>query len=160
MASRSPCKCHVCAQCILCACCSTSCPSYWWNSDQYLGPAGACTFSRLDTCSLIPTRPNFHSFAPPHHLPPSYPTSTQLPPVCAFSCAFGRPVLMQAYRWIEDSRDQATQKRLDHVNDSFKALFFCCSFAACEACTLSLSSTHARHHNEQHARTPVHCPPL
>ena len=44
-------------ECILCACCSTSCPSYWWNSDKYLGPA----------------------------------------------------VLMQAYRWIEDSRDGSTQ---------------------------------------------------
>ena len=55
-------------ECILCACCSTSCPSYWWNSDKYLGPA----------------------------------------------------VLMQAFRWIEDSRDQNTQERLDYVNDAMK----------------------------------------
>merc|ERR1712213_181297 len=48
-------------ECILCACCSTSCPSYWWNSDKYLGPA----------------------------------------------------VLMQAYRWMIDSRDQSTKERLD-----------------------------------------------
>ena len=48
-------------ECILCACCSTSCPSYWWNADQYLGPA----------------------------------------------------VLMQAYRWIEDSRDQFIKERLE-----------------------------------------------
>merc|ERR1719191_2705098 len=47
-------------ECILCACCSTSCPSYWWNADKYLGPA----------------------------------------------------VLMQAYRWIADSRDQYTEERL------------------------------------------------
>lgn len=54
-------------ECILCACCSTSCPSYWWNSDKYLGPA----------------------------------------------------VLMQAYRWIIDSRDEATAERLDRLRDPF-----------------------------------------
>ncbi|XP_056647659.1 uncharacterized protein LOC130900703 [Diorhabda carinulata] len=56
-------------ECILCACCSTSCPSYWWNGDKYLGPA----------------------------------------------------VLMQAYRWIIDSRDEATKKRLDKMRDPFSA---------------------------------------
>ena len=55
-------------ECILCACCSTSCPSYWWNGDKYLGPA----------------------------------------------------VLMQAYRWIVDSRDMLTDERLKSVNDSYK----------------------------------------
>ncbi|KFM65829.1 Succinate dehydrogenase [ubiquinone] iron-sulfur subunit, mitochondrial, partial [Stegodyphus mimosarum] len=54
-------------ECILCACCSTSCPSYWWNGDRYLGPA----------------------------------------------------VLMQAYRWVIDSRDQATDERLDRLRDPF-----------------------------------------
>lgn len=54
-------------ECILCACCSTSCPSYWWNGDKYLGPA----------------------------------------------------VLMQAYRWIIDSRDNATEERLNKLKDSF-----------------------------------------
>eukprot|EP00128_Syssomonas_multiformis_P004591 Colp12_sorted_trinity150504_noHs@36267 len=54
-------------ECILCACCSTSCPSYWWNSDKYLGPA----------------------------------------------------VLLQAYRWIIDSRDDATAKRLAKLQDPF-----------------------------------------
>ncbi|GAB6023045.1 hypothetical protein CHUAL_007137 [Chamberlinius hualienensis] len=54
-------------ECILCACCSTSCPSYWWNSDKYLGPA----------------------------------------------------VLMQAYRWIIDSRDEFTDERLDNLRDPF-----------------------------------------
>ncbi|XP_067009660.1 succinate dehydrogenase [ubiquinone] iron-sulfur subunit, mitochondrial [Anabrus simplex] len=54
-------------ECILCACCSTSCPSYWWNGDKYLGPA----------------------------------------------------VLMQAYRWIIDSRDEATEQRLDKLRDPF-----------------------------------------
>lgn len=54
-------------ECILCACCSTSCPSYWWNGDRYLGPA----------------------------------------------------VLMQAYRWMIDSRDQRTAERLDKLRDPF-----------------------------------------
>ena len=65
-------------ECILCACCSTSCPSYWWNADKYLGPA----------------------------------------------------VLMQAYRWIEDSRDSQTQKRLDNLNDAFK-LYRCHTIMNC-----------------------------
>lgn len=54
-------------ECILCACCSTSCPSYWWNSDKYLGPA----------------------------------------------------VLLQAYRWIIDSRDEFSKERLEKFNDNF-----------------------------------------
>merc|ERR1719410_805876 len=54
-------------ECILCACCSTSCPSYWWNGDRYLGPA----------------------------------------------------VLMQAYRWIIDSRDGKQAERLDALRDPF-----------------------------------------
>ncbi|KAK0174393.1 hypothetical protein PV327_010170 [Microctonus hyperodae] len=54
-------------ECILCACCSTSCPSYWWNSDKYLGPA----------------------------------------------------VLMQAYRWIIDSRDTKTAERLNKLRNPF-----------------------------------------
>ena len=65
-------------ECILCACCSTSCPSYWWNADKYLGPA----------------------------------------------------VLMQAYRWIEDSRDQMTAKRLDDLDDAFK-LYWCHTIMNC-----------------------------
>uniref|UniRef100_A0A1B0BYT9 Succinate dehydrogenase [ubiquinone] iron-sulfur subunit, mitochondrial n=1 Tax=Glossina palpalis gambiensis TaxID=67801 RepID=A0A1B0BYT9_9MUSC len=54
-------------ECILCACCSTSCPSYWWNAEKYLGPA----------------------------------------------------VLMQAYRWIIDSRDESTEERLNKLKDPF-----------------------------------------
>merc|ERR1712213_277884 len=54
-------------ECILCACCSTSCPSYWWNSDKYLGPA----------------------------------------------------VLMQAYRWMIDSRDDYTAERLSKMEDGY-----------------------------------------
>lgn len=54
-------------ECILCACCSTSCPSYWWLSNKYLGPA----------------------------------------------------VLMQAYRWIIDSRDEYTHERLEKLDDPF-----------------------------------------
>jgi len=65
-------------ECILCACCSTSCPSYWWASDSYLGPA----------------------------------------------------VLMQAYRWIEDSRDEFTEERLADVNDAFK-LYRCHTIMNC-----------------------------
>ncbi|WP_333023753.1 succinate dehydrogenase iron-sulfur subunit [Wolbachia endosymbiont of Pentidionis agamae] len=64
--------------CILCACCSTSCPSYWWNSDKYLGPA----------------------------------------------------VLLQAYRWISDSRDKKTDERLNNLNDSFK-LYRCHTIMNC-----------------------------
>ena len=65
-------------ECILCACCSTSCPSYWWNSDEYLGPA----------------------------------------------------VLMQAYRWIEDSRDDDTVERIKYVDDAMK-LYRCKSIMNC-----------------------------
>lgn len=65
-------------ECILCACCSTSCPSYWWNADKYLGPA----------------------------------------------------VLMQAYRWIEDSRDGSTTKRLKELDDAFK-LYRCHTIMNC-----------------------------
>lgn len=65
-------------ECILCACCSTSCPSYWWNADKYLGPA----------------------------------------------------VLMQAYRWIEDSRDQMTRERLEELDDAFK-LYRCHTIMNC-----------------------------
>mmetsp|Transcript_31204 Transcript_31204/g.50067 ORF Transcript_31204/g.50067 Transcript_31204/m.50067 type:complete len:273 (-) Transcript_31204:38-856(-) len=65
-------------ECILCACCSTSCPSYWWNTDKYLGPA----------------------------------------------------VLQQAFRWIDDSRDQATQERLEQLDDTFK-LFRCHTIMNC-----------------------------
>lgn len=65
-------------ECILCACCSTSCPSYWWNADKYLGPA----------------------------------------------------VLMQAYRWIQDSRDGKTKERLNELDDAFK-LYRCHTIMNC-----------------------------
>jgi succinate dehydrogenase / fumarate reductase iron-sulfur subunit len=65
-------------ECILCFCCSTSCPSYWWNGDRYLGPA----------------------------------------------------VLLQAYRWIVDSRDDATGERLDNLEDPFR-LFRCHTIMNC-----------------------------
>jgi len=67
-------------ECILCACCSTSCPSYWWNGDRYLGPA----------------------------------------------------ILLQAYRWIADSRDGATEERLAELDDPFK-LFRCHTILNCTA---------------------------
>ncbi len=65
-------------ECILCACCSTSCPSYWWNSEKYLGPAA----------------------------------------------------LLQAHRWIADSRDEATSARLDALEDPFK-LYRCHTIMNC-----------------------------
>ena len=68
-------------ECILCACCSTSCPSYWWNGDKYLGPA----------------------------------------------------TLLQSYRWLADSRDEATSKRLDQLEDSFK-LYRCHTIMNCVKC--------------------------
>ena len=65
-------------ECILCACCSTSCPSYWWNSDRYLGPA----------------------------------------------------ILLQAYRWIIDSRDENTEERLAELEDPF-SLYRCHTIMNC-----------------------------
>ncbi len=65
-------------ECILCACCSTSCPSYWWNGEKYLGPA----------------------------------------------------VLLQAYRWLIDSRDEGTTERLDNLEDPFK-LYRCHTIMNC-----------------------------
>jgi succinate dehydrogenase / fumarate reductase, iron-sulfur subunit len=77
--------------CILCACCSTSCPSYWWNSDKYLGPAA----------------------------------------------------LLAAYRWIIDSRDDATDERLQALDDSFK-LYRCHTIMNCtEACPKDLNPARA-----------------
>ncbi len=64
--------------CILCACCSTSCPSYWWNSDRFLGPAA----------------------------------------------------LLAAYRWLVDTRDEATDERLDELEDPFR-LYRCHTIMNC-----------------------------
>ncbi len=78
-------------ECILCACCSTSCPSYWWNGDRYLGPA----------------------------------------------------VLLQAYRWLIDSRDEATGDRLDNLEDPFR-LYRCHTIMNCaKACPKNLSPAKA-----------------
>ena len=78
-------------ECILCACCSTSCPSYWWNSDRYLGPA----------------------------------------------------TLLNAYRWIVDSRDEATGERLDELDDAFK-LYRCHTIMNCtDACPKGLNPAKA-----------------
>ena len=65
-------------ECILCACCSTACPSFWWNPDKFVGPAG----------------------------------------------------LLQAYRFLADSRDQATAERLDNLEDPYR-LFRCHSIMNC-----------------------------
>lgn len=78
-------------ECILCACCSTSCPSYWWNSDRYLGPAA----------------------------------------------------LLNAYRWIVDSRDEATGERLDDLEDPFK-LYRCHTIMNCaKVCPKGLNPAQA-----------------
>ena len=77
--------------CILCACCSTACPSYWWNGDRYLGPAA----------------------------------------------------LLAAYRWIVDSRDEASGERLDALNDPFR-LYRCHTIMNCtEACPKDLNPARA-----------------
>lgn len=79
------------AACILCACCSTSCPSYWWNSDRYLGPA----------------------------------------------------TLLAAYRWLVDSRDEATGERLDNLEDPFR-LYRCHSIMNCtDTCPKGLNPAKA-----------------
>ena len=78
-------------ECILCFCCTTSCPSYWWNGDRYLGPA----------------------------------------------------VLLQAYRWIADSRDEFTGERLDALEDPFR-LYRCHTIMNCtKTCPKSLNPAKA-----------------
>ena len=78
-------------ECILCACCSTACPSYWWHPDQYLGPA----------------------------------------------------VLQQAFRWIDDSRDEYTKERLEQLDDTFK-LYRCHTIMNCtNACPKDLNPAKA-----------------
>jgi succinate dehydrogenase / fumarate reductase iron-sulfur subunit len=78
-------------ECILCFCCSTACPSYWWNGDRYLGPA----------------------------------------------------ILLQAYRWIADSRDEATGERLDQLEDPFR-LYRCHTIMNCtKTCPKNLNPAKA-----------------
>jgi succinate dehydrogenase / fumarate reductase iron-sulfur subunit len=78
-------------ECILCACCSTSCPSYWWNGDRYLGPAA----------------------------------------------------LLQAYRWLSDSRDESAGERLDFLEDPFR-LYRCHTIMNCaKACPKGLNPAKA-----------------
>jgi succinate dehydrogenase / fumarate reductase iron-sulfur subunit len=78
-------------ECILCACCSTACPSFWWNPDKYVGPAG----------------------------------------------------LLQAYRFIADTRDQAASERLDDLEDPYR-LFRCHTIMNCvDVCPKELNPTEA-----------------
>ena len=78
-------------ECILCACCSTSCPSFWWNPDKFVGPAG----------------------------------------------------LLQAYRFIADTRDLDTNARLDNLEDPYR-LFRCHSIMNCvDVCPKNLNPTKA-----------------
>jgi succinate dehydrogenase / fumarate reductase iron-sulfur subunit len=81
-------------ECILCACCSTSCPSFWWNPDKFIGPAG----------------------------------------------------LLQAYRFIADSRDTATEERLSSLEDPF-SVFRCRGIMNCvSVCPKGLNPTRAIGH--------------
>ncbi|WP_347329470.1 succinate dehydrogenase iron-sulfur subunit [Marinimicrobium locisalis] len=81
-------------ECILCACCSTACPSFWWNPDKFIGPAG----------------------------------------------------LLQAYRFLADSRDEATKKRLSNLEDPF-SVFRCHGIQNCVAvCPKGLNPTRAIGH--------------
>jgi len=81
-------------ECILCACCSTACPSFWWNPDKFVGPAG----------------------------------------------------LLQAYRFIADSRDRATAERLDNLEDPYR-LFRCHTIMNCvDVCPKNLNPTKAINH--------------
>jgi succinate dehydrogenase / fumarate reductase iron-sulfur subunit len=78
-------------ECILCACCTTSCPSFWWNPDKFVGPSG----------------------------------------------------LLQAYRFIADTRDEATRERLDDLEDPYR-LFRCHTIMNCaDACPKELNPTEA-----------------
>jgi succinate dehydrogenase / fumarate reductase iron-sulfur subunit len=78
-------------ECVLCACCSTACPSFWWNPDKFVGPAA----------------------------------------------------LLQAYRFLADSRDQATAERLDNLEDPYR-LFRCHSIMNCvDTCPKELNPTKA-----------------
>ena len=78
-------------ECIMCACCSTSCPSYWWNSEKFLGPA----------------------------------------------------ILLQAYRFIVDSRDKNKKERLEMLNDAFK-LYRCHTIMNCtKTCPKGLNPAQA-----------------
>ena len=78
-------------ECVLCACCSTSCPSFWWNPDKFAGPAA----------------------------------------------------LLQAWRFIADSRDEATAERLDHLEDPYR-LFRCHTIMNCaDVCPKGLNPTAA-----------------
>ena len=78
-------------ECVLCACCSTACPSFWWNPDKFVGPAG----------------------------------------------------LLQAYRFIADSRDTATNERLDNLEDPYR-LFRCHTIMNCvDVCPKGLNPTAA-----------------
>ena len=78
-------------ECILCGCCTTACPSFWWNPDKFVGPAG----------------------------------------------------LLQAYRFIADTRDQATSERLDDLEDPYR-LFRCHTIMNCvDVCPKELNPTEA-----------------
>jgi succinate dehydrogenase / fumarate reductase, iron-sulfur subunit len=78
-------------ECILCACCTTACPSFWWNPDKFVGPAG----------------------------------------------------LLMAYRFLADTRDQATSERLDDLEDPYR-LFRCHAIMNCvDVCPKGLNPTEA-----------------
>ena len=81
-------------ECILCACCSTSCPSFWWNPDKFIGPAG----------------------------------------------------LLHAYRFLIDSRDTATEERLDDLQDDYRVFRCHCIMNCVDVCPKGLNPTKAIGH--------------
>ena len=108
-------------ECILCACCSTSCPSYWWNEDKYLGPAvllQAYRYAHVPNIWQPAVTPAYlcAGFAQRQRCRKSQP-SIHLPCVCL--C-----------RWIIDSRDEFTKERLAQLDDAYK-LYRCHTIMNC-----------------------------
>ncbi|CAL9069393.1 unnamed protein product [Musa banksii] len=119
-------------ECILCACCSTSCPSYWWNPEAYLGPAALLHAHRYNL--LI----HLYSF---YNAWVSFVDSSLLLADCFNFAWISSSWLRFAMlcRWIQDSRDQYTKERLDAVNDEFK-LYRCHTIMNCaHACPKGLN---------------------
>ena len=111
-------------ECILCACCSTSCPSYWWNADKYLGPAVLlaayrCVWSRgaEDGWGAAFCGERAHGVAESAHIC----HSVCSPCACRwFPSHQTLTTAARTCRWIVDSRDDFTEERIRQVNDQYK----------------------------------------
>ena len=122
-------------ECIMCACCSTSCPSYWWNGESYLGPAVLLQAYRWISDSRDEEKKErLKMVADKLKL---YRCHTIMN--CTSSCPsywwngesyLGPAVLLQAYRWISDSRDEEKKERLKMVADKLK-LYRCHTIMNC-----------------------------